>query len=93
MEKTTCKIQDRFQIGLLWKENVKLVENFNMAEKRLVGIEKKMQRNPEFAEKYKGYAKKLTNEEIANRNQHVWYLPHFATLTNSTQARESPYCL
>lgn len=29
----------------------------------------------------KGYAKKLTSEGIANRYQHVWYLPHFAVQT------------
>ncbi|XP_030386687.1 uncharacterized protein LOC115633383 [Scaptodrosophila lebanonensis] len=87
---TTIQVDNRFQIGLLWKENVQLPNSYKMAERRLLGIEKKMQRDEIYAEKYrnemnkyleKGYARKLMPEEIENESKRVWYLPHFSVQT------------
>ncbi|XP_055918553.1 uncharacterized protein LOC129950651 [Eupeodes corollae] len=88
METTTCRINKRFQTGLLWKKPKPTLPNsFQMAIQRLSGIENKMKHKPDFAQKYKdemtkyiqkGYARKLQPDEINNSSQPVWYLPHFA---------------
>ncbi|XP_063837168.1 uncharacterized protein LOC135086312 [Ostrinia nubilalis] len=81
----TAKFTDKgWEIGLLWKkDDVDLPDNYRDAEKRLRGIEKKMDRHPEFAESYtaqvnrlveRGYAKKI-DEPISTSV--TWYLPHF----------------
>ncbi|XP_073821377.1 uncharacterized protein [Musca autumnalis] len=91
MESTTKKTGDRFEIGLLWKEYPPIMPNsLQMAQKRLITIEKKMGEDSEYAEKYKseikkyiekGYARKLREEEVADTRYPVWYLPHFG-ITN-----------
>ncbi|XP_073821841.1 uncharacterized protein [Musca autumnalis] len=91
MESTTKKTGDRFEIGLLWKEYPPIMPNsLQMAQKRLITIEKKMGKDSEYAEKYKseikkyierGYARKLREEEVADTRYPVWYLPHFG-ITN-----------
>ncbi|XP_055923385.1 uncharacterized protein LOC129953880 [Eupeodes corollae] len=88
MKNTTRKIGKRYEIGLLWREFVPTLPNsFSMALKRLISIEKKMSREPEFADRYRegirkyvdsGYARKLVEDEINNTRHAVWYLPHFA---------------
>lgn len=74
LQSTTIKKGDRYETGLLWKhDDVKLPVNYNMALKRLICLEAKMEKNPEiktnlfnkikkFTEK--GYIRKLSKEEI-----------------------------
>ncbi|XP_075157911.1 uncharacterized protein LOC142231178 [Haematobia irritans] len=90
MDRTTKRIGNRFEIGLLWKKYPPEMPNsFEMALKRLLTIEKKMFQNAEFAVKYKveiekyiekGYARKLSEEEIVETRHPVWYLPHFGVI-------------
>ena len=90
MEKTIKRIGKRFEIGLLYKEfPPKLPSSYAMAEKRLFTIEKKMHLGEKFAERYraevskyveKGYARKLTSEELQNKKYPIWYLPHFGVI-------------
>ena len=87
MSETTTRIGDRFQTGLLWKsDGVALPESKKMALKRLYCVERKMDKDAKFAEKYaqnleaymlKGYAKKLTAEDIKAVTLRTWYIPHF----------------
>ena len=84
LEKTTRRSGDRWETGLLWRDDVPLLpESYGMAQKRLQSMERKMDRNPAFSEAYcrkldeyveKGYASKLS--EIPSSNK-TWYLPHF----------------
>lgn len=84
---TAVKNGNRYKTGLLWKDgDISLPDNYNMAVKRLICLEAKIERNPElktnlhnqikqFVEK--GYARKLSPDEIRNCQQRVWYLPTF----------------
>ncbi|XP_043475015.1 uncharacterized protein LOC122506767 [Leptopilina heterotoma] len=90
LDQTTRRIGNRWEAGLLWKEvNCELPESRKAAEKRLLSIEQKMKRDPNFGEKYaanmqsyieKGYARRLTEKEINEDKNKVWYLPHFAAV-------------
>ena len=85
---TTCRVGNRFETGLLWKDDSpELPSNYSMALKRLSHMERKMDKEPAFAEQYtlkiadyvrKGYARQLSIEEAAECPPWTWYLPHFA---------------
>ncbi|XP_036329145.1 uncharacterized protein LOC118741318 [Rhagoletis pomonella] len=67
LEQTTKHIGGRYEVGLLWREDdVKLPPSYDMAQKRLLGIESRMKRDSQFAKSYireidkyvsKGYAR------------------------------------
>lgn len=87
---TTRHINGRYESGLLWRhDKVAFPDSFPMAEKRLVSVENKMKKDVVYESKYKqticsyvqkGYARKLTTEEINKTIQRTWYLPHFGVL-------------
>ncbi|XP_054085566.1 uncharacterized protein LOC128921580 [Zeugodacus cucurbitae] len=87
LESTVMKTDGRFQAGLLWRQDdVQLPDSYSHAERRLVGIERKMKRDETFAREYravirdyvnKNYARKLTPDEAAVVSPRTWYLPHF----------------
>ncbi|XP_063834420.1 uncharacterized protein LOC135083645 [Ostrinia nubilalis] len=76
---------ERIEVGLTWKEgNVTLPPSYKEALKRLVNLERRMDRNPTFKSSYelqirrlieKGYVEPVTRLEEEKR----WFLPHFAT--------------
>ncbi|XP_058827651.1 uncharacterized protein LOC131687579 [Topomyia yanbarensis] len=82
----------QYEIGLLWKQARPIMpksESFKGALKRLEYTETKMRKNPEFAQWYtdkikeyveKGYARKLTANEITLTTDKTYYLPHFAVV-------------
>ncbi|XP_055915434.1 uncharacterized protein LOC129948452 [Eupeodes corollae] len=90
LKSTTVKVEGRFQTGLLWKrDDIELPDSYNMAKKRLIGIERKMKKDDTFAAAYndiissyitKGYARKLQPADAANIGPRTWYLPHFAVV-------------
>ncbi|XP_022224139.2 uncharacterized protein LOC111075280 [Drosophila obscura] len=66
LEDTTVRVGQRYQTGLLWKDDyIVLPQSYDMAYKRLVNVEKKMKRNGQFAQEYTSGSGRL------------WYLPHF----------------
>lgn len=77
----------KFNIGLLWKnENIKLPDSRNVALHRLESIERKIKQNPELGVKMndqiddfirKGYIRKLTPQELDQKQSRIWYLPIF----------------
>lgn len=89
LKNTTIRLdsENRFQTGLLWrKETTQLPDSYHMALGRLRSLERKTNRDHAYAALYaqqidsyitKGYAIKLSTEEIAVQNQRTWYLPHF----------------
>ena len=86
LRRTTNKLPDRYETGMLWKEDqVKFPDNKAMAMKRLQATENSLKRRPELADAYRttlqsyiqqGHAKKLTAEEAAQPNDRRWFLPH-----------------
>ncbi|XP_076660139.1 uncharacterized protein LOC143363448 [Halictus rubicundus] len=73
-----------WEIGLLWKDNrARNVNSKGSALKRLISLERKLDRDAEYAALYyaevdrfieKGYAVKIRDDEIGENS---WYLPHF----------------
>jgi len=92
LEATTVRDGKRFETGLLWaKKSQDFVPSEKTALNRLQSMEKKMDKNPLFAEKYcekideyvsKGYAHKLTDAEL-NERPTKWFLPHFAVMNEN----------
>jgi hypothetical protein len=88
MDETSRRVEDRWETGLLWKEDeVNLPNSRPQAEIRLRLMDKKMDKDLDFAESYmkkfveyeqKIYIRKLSQEEAAVVTPKTWYLPHFA---------------
>ncbi|XP_036341067.1 uncharacterized protein LOC118750456 [Rhagoletis pomonella] len=88
LQANTRRVGKRFEAGLLWRTiPPKLPHSYQMAYKRLLGIEKKMRFDSEFAAKYKkeiakyienGYARRIPDDEECIDTGFKWYLPHFA---------------
>ena len=87
LERKTTKKGERFEAPLLWKdENKILPESYAMAKWRLKCLEQKLNKNSVLKVAYKnkiaeylekGYARKVTKEELQMTSTNQWYLPHF----------------
>ncbi|XP_058817638.1 uncharacterized protein LOC131680938 [Topomyia yanbarensis] len=86
MERTTKRVGNRFETGLLWRtDDPRFPDSFPMALHRMKQLEKKLERNPELHKnvcrqieefQQKGYAHLATAEElIRTETDKVWYLP------------------
>ncbi|XP_053699180.1 uncharacterized protein LOC128746160 [Sabethes cyaneus] len=86
LERTTKRIGDRFETGLLFKsDEPRFPDSYPMAVKRMKQLEKRLQKNPELQnnvnkqiDEYqeKGYAHLATVEELSGFSpDEVWYLP------------------
>ncbi|XP_062711745.1 uncharacterized protein LOC134289626 [Aedes albopictus] len=86
MEATTRRVGERFETGLIWKEDhVEFPNSYSMALSRLECLERRMDRYPELKENLhrqiseyetKGYAHKATPSELnAADPRRLWYLP------------------
>lgn len=79
--------EGKYQTALLWREeNVKMPDNYDSALNRLIGVEKKIDKDPELKKRYseqmealvsKGYAEPAPPTTLKHR---TWYLPHFAVI-------------
>ncbi|XP_058816580.1 uncharacterized protein LOC131679848 [Topomyia yanbarensis] len=79
--------EKRYETGLLWRyDDVRLPDSKMMAMRRLICLEKRMQREPELAEVLKqkirdyecsGYIEKLNKSHLSKEFPRVWYLPIF----------------
>ena len=88
MKATTHKLPNKnaYVSPLLWKsKDPKLPNNTEGAMKRLVSLEKKLEKDPALKERYqqtietdihKGYIRKLSPEEAKSPSPVTWYLPH-----------------
>lgn len=89
-EKTTKKLNNRYETGLLWRyDDVRFPDSFNMALRRMSCLESRMRKNPILAANLKnqikdyiskGYARKLSDKEIHESKAKTWYLPLFTTV-------------
>ncbi|XP_074657149.1 uncharacterized protein LOC141910314 [Tubulanus polymorphus] len=94
IEAVTNYTGDRYEVGIPLKRPLPPIPNSRwMAERRLIGVIKRMNRTEKFSEEYheqmkelkkKGYTERVPNEEIAIREK--WYLPHHGV---SNQNRNS----
>ncbi|XP_050072562.1 uncharacterized protein LOC126560647 [Anopheles maculipalpis] len=85
LESTTRRVGDRFETGLLWKNDVRhFPDSYPMAEKRMQSLERKLNRQPQLKEvvlqkmedyQQKGYAHKINPNEMLVPGNSVWYIP------------------
>ena len=90
VEATKGHNEGHYEVGIpLADEKIKLPDNVEVAKRRLSSLEKKMKRNPEFADKYqqsmkemmdKGYSEVVPDNELTRDDGKVWYLPHHAVV-------------
>lgn len=90
MNRTMRKVDDRYEIGLLWKtDNIHLPDSYPMAMNRLINLERSLKKRPELLEwknkhveelLQKGYARKATEEELNKPWSRVWYSPTFVVV-------------
>lgn len=93
LEKYTRKVDDMYESCLLWKDdNSKLPYNRDACFKRLLHLEKKMQKDPVLqaamidkikSNVLKGYARKLSQIEAEERTDRTFYLPIFAIINDN----------
>ena len=86
LSSTITNIGNRYQVGLLWKDDVpSLPDNRPVALRRLFALENRFRRNPELAKNYAsvlnkyitlGHTRKLSCEELTGVSGRVNYLPH-----------------
>ena len=86
IENAISKVDGYYQMRLLWKkEDPNLPFNSAAAEARLQHLKRRYSRDPDLQSKYravleeyvnKGYARKLTPQEVVRRSRITWYLPH-----------------
>ncbi|CAB3991238.1 Hypothetical predicted protein [Paramuricea clavata] len=85
LEHGTVKLETGYQVPLLWKENEpRLQNNRQVALKRLEGLERRFERDPEYKNDYpkaigkyveNGYAVKVNENDNVN-GPDKWYLPY-----------------
>ncbi|XP_053686303.1 uncharacterized protein LOC128735844 [Sabethes cyaneus] len=86
LEATTKHVGDRYETGLLWRQEDPVVpDSYSMALRRLVSLERKLSKNPELYKsvqeqvtlyEQKGYAHQITEKELkSTKPGKSWYLP------------------
>ncbi|XP_043472930.1 uncharacterized protein LOC122505403 [Leptopilina heterotoma] len=88
LESTATYLGDRWEVGLLWKyDDIRLPNNRENAATRLKSLERKMDRDAEYAERYcaqvdhlvtSGYA--IISKAENDAKIPSWYLPHFGVV-------------
>ena len=86
LKETTKKSDGQYHIGMLWnRDDSSLPNNRIMAVKRLLSIEKRLDRDPHLSTRYhdamndyirQGHARKLDPIEISNTSLRTNYVPH-----------------
>lgn len=87
----SCKlIENRWQMSYPWKRDAKqLPNNYSQVLKKLESTERRLSKQPEYAESYNkqikemeemGFSRKLTQEELQTYNGPVHYISHHAVV-------------
>ncbi|XP_055910058.1 uncharacterized protein LOC129944558 [Eupeodes corollae] len=102
MERSLKLVDRQYEIGLLWDSNdVKLPDSYDMAFKRLIGLEKSLRKKPhllEWQNNYfrdlisKGYARIASKEDLEKDWPRVWYAPTFI-IVNPNKFPPKPRCV
>ncbi|XP_035712907.1 uncharacterized protein LOC110856404 [Folsomia candida] len=90
LDASTRRVEGGWETALLWRDDhVQLPESYSTAYRRLMSMERKMDRDPEFLKSYctkideylpKGYARVLSPEEAATTSSKTNYIPHLMAL-------------
>ncbi|XP_075264413.1 uncharacterized protein LOC142356371 [Convolutriloba macropyga] len=84
LQDTIHHIGDRYEIGLLWKEDSKLENNYPVAKAQLDSLQRRLNKDIEMKQLFeksletdleKGYVKPVTFLNPAPEK--IWYLPHY----------------
>ncbi|XP_028405773.1 uncharacterized protein LOC114528349 [Dendronephthya gigantea] len=97
LEQGTVKLETGYQVPLLWKENEpQLQNNRQVAMKRLGGLDRRFERDPEYENDYckaiekfvdNGYVAKVDeNDDVNGPDQ--WYLPHHGVYKKSATEKK-----
>ena len=92
LEQTTRFNGERYEVGLLWREEeMKLPNNFYSAMGQLKSLERRLQKDETLLKRYQetidadvnaGYVRKVGQTELnETRNRLQWYLPHHHVIT------------
>ena len=86
LEFGTRMVGDRYEIPMLWKhKDMRFPNNYPQAKRRFDHLLKRFRADPNLYAMYKtaiekqismGYARKMTEEEVANAGKKRWILPH-----------------
>ena len=97
LEHETKKLESGYEVPLLWKENEpQLQNNREVAKKRLEGLQRRFEREPEYEKNYRkaiskyiedGYAHKVSQEDDLN-GPNQWYLPHHGVYKKSSTEKK-----
>ena len=83
-KRTTCHNGSRYEIGLPWKDDTKLPNNYFLAKAQLQSLENRLQQEPDLFFRYnqtieadieKGFVEE-TQRQPNFMNSQLWYLPH-----------------
>lgn len=90
LKNTTRELNGCYETGLLWKsDDVNMPDSYPMTFRRLETLQKKMNKDIEYAKGYEkaisefidsGYAKRLTQPQVECTSDKTWYLPHFGVV-------------
>ncbi|XP_055522480.1 uncharacterized protein LOC129716671 [Wyeomyia smithii] len=90
LQSRTHRKGNRYETGLLWRrDGIELPDSKSMAEKRLVCLERRMSRDDLLAKtleekireyESKGFIRKLSPKEVAEKHPRKWYLPIFPVM-------------
>ena len=84
LKRTTCHNGSRYEIGLPWKDDTKLPNNYFLAKAQLQSLENRLQQEPDLFLRYnqtiEADIEKSFVEETQRQpnfmNSQLWYLPH-----------------
>lgn len=87
LDSTTIKSENgHYIVDMLWKDSsVQLPDNRLLAENRFHSLVRRFKRQPELHKKYsetiesyvqRGYARKMSEDEVRAVTKRTWYLPH-----------------
>ena len=93
LDQGTRKLEKGYEVPLLWKDGEpQLQNNRQVAQKRLEGLQRRFERDPEYEDDYRraiqkyledGYAHKVNPDEDLNGPEQ-WYLPHHGVYKKTT---------
>ena len=84
LKRTTCHNGSRYEIGLPWKDDTKLPNNYFLAKAQIQLLENRLQQEPDLFFRYnktieadieKGFVEE-TQRQPNFMNSQLWYLPH-----------------
>ncbi len=92
-ERTTCRVNKRYQVKLPWKEDVTHVpDSYDVALRRLESTERRLNKQPSLKERYckaiadyvtDGYVEKLPKKP----SDPGWYLPHHPVISEEKNTK------